>query len=774
MSSSSFKMTDLPIMMIEKPSWWKRRTNMERNLTLVIGGILLVSSFLALSTLYLYHSCDNTESLTSISNKNHDMIRKPRSLYQNTEYENNNTICLTAGCIRAAATVIRNMDLSVDPCDDFYQFACGNFKKNSVIYEQKSQSSYTLTDNSMRRKLLMIVSEPIQPNEQKPLKMAKLLYKSCMDKENIKNEDLGAIKEILKSLGGWPVIEGEIWNDTEFTWMESVYNLRLAGLSVDYFFSFNVDIDIKNRTRRIIVLDQASLGLKHEHLVNGISNEYVNAYYEYMIDIAEMFGAYRPWAAAELGNSLDFEVELAKISLSEEERQDATMLYNPMKISDLQQKFPSIPWQEYMNKMLNPLTIQQDEIIIVTSPKYLSDLETLLSNTPKRVQANYVFWKVIMDTVEFLTEELRERKLDIVKILNEIDTDTLRKPRWKECFDNTYLYFKFAIMSTYIRKFVNENDKKNVLEMVKRIKEEKYKLLSSVDWLDDETRKHAIDKVKFMTDYIAYPDELLDDSKLNAFYENLEVDNKYDYFTSMLNVGKFYTDLTFSLLRQPVNKSNWIFHSNLADVNSYNILEENSIDIPVGILQDIFFSSDRPQFMNYGGIGTIIGHEINHGFDTMGITYDKQGDLVNWWSEEAKNRYLEKAMCILNQYKNYMVREVGLKLNSSSTQDENIADNIGYKEAYNAYNVWAKQHGVEPRLPGLQDYTPQQMFWVSAANVWCSEYSLERLKYLIINDSHSPDRFRIIGSFSNLKEFSEDFQCKLGSYMNPVKKCQMW
>uniref|UniRef100_A0A2S2NXH3 Neprilysin n=1 Tax=Schizaphis graminum TaxID=13262 RepID=A0A2S2NXH3_SCHGA len=387
-----------------------------------------------------------------------------------------------------------------------------------------------------------------------------------------------------------------------------------------------------------------------------------------------------------------------------------------------------------------------------------------------------MFWRAIMESVTYLTKELRKRYLKYKNTIYDktgINGNSNTRPRLWECLDISYEFFKLPVMSLYVRKFYNEHYKNNILEMVKGIREENYKILSSVDWLDDETRKNAIDKAKSITQYIAYPDELLDDNKLNAYYENLEFHNK-DFLTLILKVTKFETDLIIHRLRQPVNKSDWIFHSDLAHVNAFQYDSENSFEIPVGILQDVFYSIDRPQYMNYGAIGIIIGHEINHVFDTKGRKYDKQGNLVDWWAKEAENRYLEKAMCIQYQYGNYTAQEVGLKLNGSNTLDENMADNGGIKAAYNAYNSWTKQHGDEPRLPGLQKFTPKQMFWLSIANIRCTKYSLKTLKDIIINDSHSPNRFRIIGPLSNLEEFSNDFQCKPGSYMNPVKKCQVW
>ncbi|XP_026818159.1 neprilysin-2-like [Rhopalosiphum maidis] len=731
--------------------------------------MLLASSFLALalSTLYFNHRC-NTESLPSLSSINNGLIGKLRSrrLYQNKEYEEENIFCFTSGCIKAAASVINNMDLSVDPCDDFYQFACGNFIKYTIIDDDKpSHTTFSIASDTLLNKLRMIVTEPIQSNEQKPIKMAKLLFKSCMDKEKIEKDGLAPMKKLLKSLGGWPVLEADKWDGAEFTWKDSVYKIKVVtGHSVDYFIRFSIITDLKNSTLRAIELDQASLGLM------GTDDKTVFGYLKYMVDIAVLFGADRRRAIKELKESLNFEIKLAKILLLAEERRDIAQLYNPMKIADLQKNFPSIPWKEYLDKLLDPLTIRHDDVIIVSSPKYLSDLEVLLCSTPKRVQANYVIWRFTAESVSYLTEDLRKRQLEFI---TELTGKTEREPRWKECVGISSERFSLAIGSLYVRRFFDENIKKNALEMVNGIREEMYKILSSNDWMDDETRKNALDKANSMTSHIAYPDELLDDCKLNAFYKNLEINEK-DFYTSILNLTRFATDYNFSRLRQPVNKSDWVTHSKTAIINAFYSYDENSIQLPAGILQGAFFSSDRPRYMNYGAIGFVIGHEITHGFDDQGRKYDKQGNLRDWWAEETKKRFLEKVTCIIRQYGNYTSQEVGLKLNGVNTQGENIADNGGLKQAYNAYKVWSKRHGVEPRLPGLRDYTPEQMFWVSAANVWCSKYRPEALKTEITSNSHSPDRFRVIGPFSNLEDFSNDFRCPLGSNMNPVKKCQVW
>ncbi|KAL5238849.1 hypothetical protein ACI65C_006259 [Semiaphis heraclei] len=705
---------------------------------------MLLLLALALTTVHYSHRC-NTASISSLSPGDNGFIGESlgRILNKNRKYGNEKIICYTPGCEEAAASVINNMDISIDPCDDFYQFACGKFIKYAIIDDDKPfQTTFSVAGDTLLNNLRIIITEPIKPDEQRPIKMAKLLFKSCMDKEKIEMDGLVPFKKMLKTLGGWPVLEGDKWENAEYTWKDIVYKIREMGYSVDYLIRFSIGIDSKNSTMRAIELDEASLSLK------GIDEKIVLRYYSYMVDIAVLLGADRHRAVKEMVQSLEFEIRLAKILMPAEERRDTTKLYNPMKLDGLQRNFPTIPWKEYMDKLLYPQTVRRDDIIILSSLKYFSQLEILLYTTPKRILANYLIWRLVTQCVCFLTEELRKRELEYH---SEQSGKTEREPRWKECVGISSERFSLAIGSLYVRHFFDENAKKEALEMVNGIREEMYKILSTNDWMDDETRKHAIDKADSMTI------------------------NDKDYFTSMMNFTKFATHYGFSLLRQPVNKSDWIHHSKTAIINAFYSYDENSIQIPAGILQGVFFSSDRPRYMNYGAIGFVIGHEITHGFDDQGRKYDKHGNLVDWWANETKKRFLEKVSCIIKQYGNYTAEEIGLKLNGINTQGENIADNGGLKQAYNAYKVWTRRHGEEPRLPGpLQNFTPQQMFWVSAANVWCSKYRPEALKTEITTNSHSPDRFRVIGPFSNLEDFSNDFRCPLGSKMNPVNKCQVW
>ncbi|XP_065215808.1 neprilysin-2 isoform X2 [Planococcus citri] len=755
------------------PSWWRRRTTLEKNLT-ILSFLVVVLMMISVGILVYTSVQKNDEELPSLSSQN-GLAGRPRqrnSFIQGSgKADGCKDMCTTPGCINAASAILKNMDTTVDPCDDFYQFACGKFLKETQVPEDKtSVTTFSVISDLLMDQLKMIITEPISDYDIKPYKLAKNLYKACMDRNKIEEVGLEPALKMLKRLGGWPVLEAN-WDEGSFTWRDSVYKFRKEGFSVDYFIDFSVATDLKNTTVRIIDIDQASLGLSREYLVKGLDEKIVAAYYKYMVDIAVLFGADRNRATKELRESLDFEIQLANISLPLEERRNATKLYNPMNITYIQRQFPSIPWLEYINTILAPTNkISESEVVIINTPQYLHNLETLLSKTPKRIQANYVMWRAAASSVSYLTESVRKRQLDYS---TELSGRTEREPRWKECVDNAAGSFALAIGSLYVRRFFKDDAKKNALDMVEGIRKEMYKILSTVDWMDESTRKNALDKARSMVNHIAYPDELLEEKKLIEFYEKLEIDPN-EYYMSLLNLTKFGTDYSFSKLREPVNKTDWITHSRPAVVNAFYNSLENSIQFPAGILQHAFFSNDRPKYLNYGAIGFVIGHEITHGFDDQGRQFDKNGNLVDWWDPNTKERYLEKAKCIIDQYGNYTAEEVNLKLNGVNTQGENIADNGGVKEAYLAYIAWSKKNGVEPKLPGLQDYSPQQMFWISAANVWCSKYRPESLKLRITTGFHSPGRFRVIGPLSNQEEFARDFRCPSGSKMNPTKKCKVW
>lgn len=390
-------------------------------------------------------------------------------------------------------------------------------------------------------------------------------------------------------------------------------------------------------------------------------------------------------------------------------------------------------------------------------------------NRRDRVLANYMMWRVVLQSVSTLGKKWRE----LAQNYNSVITGQEREePRWEQCLSSLTGTLGIAISSMYVKNHFKSDSKGLAMEMVGYIRREFTNILEEVDWMDDETRQEAKEKANAISSYIGYPDELLNDTLIEELYSGLDL-KRAQYFENILHLRKWSTDYSFRQLRKPNLKVDWRKHARAATVNAFYNSLDNSIEFPAGILQGAFFDRAKPNYLNFGAIGFVIGHEITHGFDDRGRQFDKDGNNRNWWNAETDARFKERAQCIIDQYSNYTVPENNLRVNGINTQGENIADNGGLKEAFRAYDQWVKLNGVEPTLPGLK-LNQKQLFWVSAANVWCGKYRPEVLKMRVMVGSHSPAQFRITGPLSNLKEFTETFNCPAGAPLNPAKKCSVW
>jgi membrane metallo-endopeptidase-like protein 1 len=682
-------------------------------------------------------------------------------------------LCLTAGCVGAANMLLQNMDQKADPCEDFYQFTCGGFQDRIVIPDDRSSwSQFSILDETLNQQLRILLEEKSPASEGRVFTKARDVYKACMNEQKIEELGMEPLLSGLHRMGGWPVLERAAWNEAQFSWIDTTYIFRQNSYSTDLLIDFSIGTDSKNSSWQVIDIDQASLGQAQVYLVKGMEDKTVKSYYKYMVNVAVLLGADRSVAEEEMMESLEFEMELAHASMPRELRRNATRMYNPMMIRDLSQYAPMVPWLEYINNILTPeiLVVKDTERVILNEPGYLMNLTTLLEHTKKRTIANYMFFRAASSSLGYFTKAARKVQQDYSQDLTGTSSET---PRWKECTGLASGIFSSVIGNLYVKKHFKEDAKKSMDEMVRDIRMEMEIILSKIDWMDEKTRARAQDKLSSMKEYIGYPDEILNVHLLEEVYQDLEVGSD-THFQNGIEIGKWSTTYVWSKIRDKVDKTDWKRHDQPAIVNAFYSSIENSIQFPAGILQGNFFGSDRPAYMNYGGIGWVIGHEITHGFDDQGRQFDDQGNLANWWEESTERNYLGKSQCIIWQYGNYTAESIGVPLNGINTQGENIADNGGIKEAYKGYNSWAGRNVEEPRLPGLQQFSPIQMFWISAGNTWCSKYRDAALERRIKTGAHSPGPFRVKGPFSNSADFSRDFHCPLGSVMNPHKKCEVW
>jgi len=689
--------------------------------------------------------------------------------------------------VKAAANLINSMDESINPCDDFFQFACGQFMEQTTIPDHKSDyGTFAKVAETLEVRLRRIFESKSDPTEPKAYANVRGLYQSCMDTEAIKKSSEKELKAIIESLGGWPVLDGTRV-DKNFKWLEKSFDAWEKGFNFEGLIAIDVVTDQKDATKRILEIDQPNLGLSREYLMEGKDAKSVKAYLNYMVDIAALLGADRALAEKDMAEALDLELQVAEISLPKEERRNKTALYNLIPVKDLSALYP-LPWLSQLNRIVADL--QEEESVNVAVPEYLTKLKGILTNASPRAIANLLMWRHVQFAVDFLPEEAGAIKLEFDKVIHGKGS---KSPRWEQCAKKTagvdgngeaeedYFFYLAegsltnAVGSMYAKVHFPESKKEIIDDIVQKIRTEFRVMLQEVDWMDDDTRERALKKADLIKSHIAYSKEILDSTVLDDYYKGLTLKKSSGYLRNILLLKQWinaYYSKEFRLRRDP---QSWKTHGGAAIANAYYEAEENSINFPAGFLDGVFFQEDRPLYMNYGSIGVVVGHEITHGFDDSGSQSDAYGVLVDWWEPETKKLYVEKTQCVIDQFSNFTVEVLGetLNLNGINTQGENVADLGGVKEAIRTYEKIVERWGEEPRLPGLS-YSPRQLFWVSYARNWCSVRREAALKNQVLTDPHAPARFRINGPLANMQKFSEDWSCPLGSPMNPVKKCEVW
>ncbi|XP_035206091.1 neprilysin-2-like [Stegodyphus dumicola] len=590
--------------------------------------------------------------------------------------------------------------------------------------------------------------------------MIKKVYNSCMDEEGLKSAANRPLRAILKHLGGWPVIQVRRWNSAKFDWIDTLIKIRNLGYNHDIFISLSVTMDNENNTANIIKLGKPSFGMDSRYLLRGVTDKSVRDYVLSMEKSADELGAYN-LPKSPIYKAFEFEVMLANISL-QNEKENVSIINRKYTVKDLKTLVPQINWDKYFNGLLSN-GVSDNDIVLVEDLTFIENVAHFIIKTHKRVLANYMIWRVIDQSMSFMSKRWRSLKYS--------PRHSLETKRWEVCLSFIRDNLGIALSSYYVRNYVQEENYDTVQEYVDYIRENFVRILENTEWMDDDTKEIAKAKVKSITSHIGYAKELLNASYISDLYKNLNIDNT-SYFDIRRKIFKWSTDYSFSLLRKPNMKGRWNKHSRTTVIQAFYDERQNSIGIPTGVLQAPIFYNNRPHYLNFGSLGYIIGHEITHAFDNRGRIFDKDGNSRNWWSTTEEQAFNSRAECFIEQYDNYTA-ENGMQVKGMNTQDENIADGIALKAAYLAYQSWVKDHKREQKLPGL-DYTPNQLFWIQAANIWCEKLQPETLRNIITYAPYSPSKFRVIGPMSNLPEFAKDFQCNVTSEMVRKNKCQVW
>ncbi|CAF0963262.1 unnamed protein product, partial [Didymodactylos carnosus] len=642
-------------------------------------------------------------------------------------------LCVTPGCITLAGDIYNAMDLTVDPCEDFYQFACGNWDKQHPVPEGRSvRSSFESFVNDVVDLYRELLRKPVLLNEPDAVKKLKIFYQTCIspDRDSAANENVTLLTNKLEQVGGFPVLYGDKWKP-KLSLEQLLATLHLK-FNIEPLFELKVAADDMNNTQHIILINHPSLFLQASAAYE--SPEEVDAYLHFMISVTTNLGANQTYAKHEMKRILELEKALANIRID----QLGTVMdfYNKVSIEQLQLMVPSINWSVYFYHVFKEKIPSHEQIIVLYATDYMKELERLLKLFDIRTFTNYGLWRVIANLVPDMSKNFREYHHELARLTQGAALNGIGSHCLLNRADET---FAIAMTYIYLKSQTEVNIREELQELIQNIRETFYETITINKWMTNDTKNVALAKAQRMSEFIAYPLEALNETYLNTSHAHLNITTE-SHLNNVINLLENEVKKNIALFRKPVDKKQWMTSS--AQVNALYDSNRNAIIIPVGMTRPFLYSSKFPHYVIYARIGMVISHEIVHGFDTNGRYFDEHGNLKYWWNNETDATYKNTERCIIDQYSNYMYEQVNMTLNGNTTRSENIADIAGTKLAFQAYKRWVKVHGNEPRLPLLDHYDPLQLFFISFSQIWCGNYLSERLKKDIRDMIHTPFRYR--------------------------------
>ncbi|XP_023289519.1 membrane metallo-endopeptidase-like 1 isoform X2 [Orussus abietinus] len=704
-------------------------------------------------------------------------------------------ICSTEVCRNVASNILKNMDTSADPCYDFYQFSCGHWINYHTIPLNKGYHSEidVLTKKNEDRKKA-ILEETINSNDIESVQKAKKWHQVCLNIDDDR-EGIVVLANIIRKFGGWPMaMMANQWNPNGPSWqIIDNYYTQLTGRST--FFHFTIVPNPLDKNVTILSVGRPQLTFPLRILMNLVNENNHTGMLQYMTTIVTLFkhvglnsSEITDYDAIMMDAKALIRLELSlldaglvgpqnrrEIQISSSTIFGLQNFYN-QRVTLSEQS--TINWLDVVNNLLRTSNMQvtEREKILISPLEYFAKLGAILNNTPKRTLINYVHWRFIYKTFKYSNENMRQLDYGIKKEL--LQTSSL-KPRWKDCIRKNP--FKEAIIYQYLTKFVSDDSIEKVRTIFTEIKGSVETQISNTRWLNTAEKNAAIKKLRFIKGFIAHLGRGKDSVYINKLYERLPVTSTY-----MVNVLNYKTTLTMQRvteLTKPVEKYTLesVFMGDPLAVNAFYRHTLNMISILAGVFDWPYFLPDMPESMQYGAIGSAIGHEISHAFDTKGIRFNYLGKEEQTWSPEAVRVFNSKAQCFIDQFNGYQhieLANIGQEAyaNGNSTCSENMADTAGLQAAFAAFQKLPKNRGKGYKsLIGLQQFSSEQLFFLSFASVRCAYITPQYLAYLIqFPEVHSRPRLRVRGAVSNMEEFSKAFKCRKGSRLNPETKCVLW
>ena len=646
------------------------------------------------------------------------------------------------------------LDLTVRPADDFYEYACGGWMKNNPLpaaYSRYGSFDRLAEDNNKR--INGILSELLTNTYEQGSTEQKLsdLYKLAMDSTRREQEGIQPVMPIIKKL-----------EDAKTMDQLFAVQLEMAKYGDSEFYYAGLGADEKNATQNILSVYQGglTLGMKDYYLENDPATTKIREEYKkHIVRMFQLFGFSKSAAQKKMQNIFAVELALAKVSKSRTELRDPQANYNKMTLQEFKEKYPSLKLEQVMNAQ--GLKSQYMQELVVGQPTFMEGANQLVATMKPAQYRDVMEWGVILGSTGYLNDEVREANFEFFgKVMSGRKQD---HPAWRRATNQVERFMGQALGKMYVEKYFPAASKERMLRLVKNLQIALGERIAAQNWMTDSTKVNALLKLSTFYVKVGYPDKWIDMTKLS-------VDPTKSYFENALACQKFWNDYSIEhRAGKPVDNDDW--HMTPQTVNAYYNPTTNEICFPAGILQVPFFDMTADDAFNYGAIGVVIGHEMTHGFDDQGRQYDKDGNMHDWWAVSDGEQFKERTDKYADFFSAIKVLP-DLNANGRLTLGENLADHGGLQVAYAAFKSATKNNP----LPVIDGMTPDQRFFLAYAGVWAGNITEAEIRNRTKSDPHSLGRWRVNGALPHIDMWYEAFGVKPGDkmYIPKEQRLPLW
>jgi putative endopeptidase len=646
---------------------------------------------------------------------------------------------------------IDNIDKTADPCVDFFQYACGNWIKNSEIPADQSQWVSFVELNERNKDVEReILEKAAAGGAGRDLIDQKIgdLYSSCMDEKAVDAKGLAPIQPVLDRIAAV---------QDKAALIDEIAHLHLVGGTS--LFSFYSSSDLHNADQVIAYIDQGGLTLPdRDYYIKDDADkvEKRQLLIDYATQLFTLAGQTPQQAAHSAQTVLLIETLLAADSMDRTKRRDPKTRDHKMTRDEAVALGPDF----YLNRYFAAAGAPDFTQINVTNPDFFKQVNSVLEVEPLDALKTYVSWHVLNTAAPWLSQPFVDANF---KVQQKLTGQEQNQARWKRCVNLTDRELGEALGKKYVDVTFGPEGKQRMLKMVDALEKSLAEDIQDLSWMSEETKKQAKVKLDAIRNKIGFPDMYRDYSSV--------VIKPDDLIGNFARANAFESKRQIAKIDKPLDRKEWGMTP--PTVNAYYSPSFNEIVFPAGILQPPFFDKTMDDGVNFGGIGLVIGHELTHGFDDQGRKYDPQGNLHDWWTDQDGKEFEKRASCVADEYSNFVAVD-DVKLNGKLTLGENTADNGGARIALMAleHMIADDKTGKEGRK--IDGFTPEQRFFLGFARVWCEKRRPEVARLRALTDPHSPGKYRVDGVVQNMPEFQKAWGCKAGQPMVAENSCHVW